>query len=147
MSSIAQAMAVEFATLGELVVISIGNVAFSVEFNVALRVSAEMLEAARTAKRAANDSNRRFRVAGHLQDVEAEKVALSRWNRAAPPRLKTQDVSVRPVGTQVAWRLGKTVAEIPYEAALTFSQWLRIRGKEARNNAKESANWLEIAKS
>lgn len=133
---------VDVSCRGELVILAIGNIVHSVEFDMALRMSAAMLASARIAKAAAGDLARKRRCGGTLTDASAEKSPPPRFGQELPARLKGFDVY--PSGTIVNLQLGSNVFGIPYDAALTISQWLRLRGKEARNTAGERGHWSVI---
>lgn len=140
--AIAQQMGVEVSTAGELVVLKIGNLGFSLHFATALKLSLELLESGRTVRRLFGQKTN-YRVAGALTDAAAEKVKPSRFAAKPPPELK--DVGAEACGRLVRLRLGAINADMPFEAALAMSQWLRIRGKEARNSINEKENWHRIA--
>lgn len=136
---------VEVMTRGELVVLAIGNVSWSMEFHFALRVAAELQMAGRIAKQAAGDESRRYRVLGSLTNATPDDIRVSRFVRTLPTRLQSEQVGATICGTQVRLRLGRTTAVMPYENALQLAGWLRVRGKEARNRSGEKAHWSKIA--
>jgi hypothetical protein len=136
---------VEVDCIGELVVLSVGNVERSMEFHTAIRVAAEMREAARLIKRQCNDQSRRYRTAGSLHDASAPRLPVSKFNRTLPERVKDKDIDAGTDGFQVVLRVQNTYMAMPYDAALTISQWIRVRGKEARNHAGEAAHWSQFA--
>ena len=56
--------------------------------------------------------------------------------------LSRQRLAVRAEGEHVVLTIGATDVKMPYEAALQLSQWLRVRGKEAKRNAGDlSRHW------
>lgn len=60
--------------------------------------------------------------------------------------LKPQQVSVTAEGELVALRIGGATIKLHYETAIQLSQWLRVRGKEAKRNAGDmSRHWSAIA--
>lgn len=135
---------VSVTSRGALVILAIGNVVRSLEFDVALRVAEEMSQAAKLAKRKCGDASRRYRTAGTLHDATAEKEAVSRFNRSTPERLS--EIEAYTDGFVVNLRVGRDILGIPYEAALTISQWIRLRAKEARNAVGETAHWSDLVK-
>lgn len=59
--------------------------------------------------------------------------------------LAKQRVEVAAEGEQVALTIGNSTLRMSYEAALQLSQWLRVRGKEAKRNAGDrSRHWSAI---
>lgn len=65
----------------------------------------------------------------------------------SPSRLMQQmRVEVAAEGEQVALTIGNSTLRMSYEAALQLSQWLRVRGKEAKRNAGDvSRHWSALA--
>jgi hypothetical protein len=49
-------------------------------------------------------------------------------------------------GSVVSVRLGDRCLGLPYVAAPQIAQWLRIRGKLARNAAGEKAHWSDLVR-
>jgi len=59
--------------------------------------------------------------------------------------LSKQRIAVDIEGELVKLSIGNTDIKMPYEAALQLSQWLRVRGKEAKRNAGDmSRHWSAI---
>jgi hypothetical protein len=143
---IARKMAVDVSQDGELVKLKIGELTYSLEFDLALRISALLLVEGRAARRIALGVNAfpRFRSEGVLTDLNASKKRRKRWETLAT-NLKNKDVSVVGQGATVSLRFGKQVMDLPWNGALAIAQWLRIHGKGARNQAGEKAHWSEIA--
>jgi hypothetical protein len=142
-------MAVSVSTAGELVVLAMGGAGVTMHFADALRVSALLLKHGREARRIDIGRMRSLlpvvRALGSMSDAAADKVAPSRWGRALPERYKGSEIFVRTAGKTVEIRFRTQQADLPWEAALQISQWLRVRGKEARNSINEKAKWAEIA--
>jgi hypothetical protein len=62
------------------------------------------------------------------------------------PLLAKQRMSVEIEGELVALTIGNAVIRMPYETALQLSQWLRVRGKEAKRLAgDQSRHWSAVA--
>ncbi len=62
------------------------------------------------------------------------------------PLLSKQRMSVEIEGELVKLTIGNSDIRMPYEAALQLSQWLRVRGKEAKRKAGDvSRHWSAIA--
>lgn len=67
-------------------------------------------------------------------------------SKVGSPLLKAQRISVEAVGDMVWLTIGNSRIEMPYEAALQLSQWLRVRGKEAKRRAGDtSRHWSAVA--
>jgi len=61
------------------------------------------------------------------------------------PVMKRDVVSVVAEGPNVVLHFGNTEVILPYETALQVSNWMRIRGKEAKSFAgDESRHWSTI---
>ena len=59
--------------------------------------------------------------------------------------LSKQRIAVDIEGELVKLSIGNTDIKMPYETALQLSQWLRVRGKEAKKNAGDiSRHWSAI---
>lgn len=55
-------------------------------------------------------------------------------------------MEVRTEGELVVLQVGNAELKMPYETALQLSQWLRVRGKEAKRLAGDSSrHWSAIA--
>jgi hypothetical protein len=62
------------------------------------------------------------------------------------PLLSRQHMSVATEGELVALTIGNATIKMPYETAIQLSQWLRVRGKEAKRMAGDSSrHWSAIA--
>jgi hypothetical protein len=60
--------------------------------------------------------------------------------------LKPEQVSVHAEGELVVVQVGGSTLKLHYEHAIQLSQWLRIRGKEAKRKAGDmSRHWSAIA--
>jgi len=61
---------------------------------------------------------------------------------APSPLLSKQRIAVECEGELVRLDIGNATIHLPYETALQLSQWLRVRGKEAKRNAGDmSRHW------
>ena len=59
--------------------------------------------------------------------------------------LSRQRIEVRAQGDMVVLSIGNSDITMPYEAAIQLSQWLRVRGKEAKRTAGDmSRHWSVI---
>lgn len=64
----------------------------------------------------------------------------------ARERLKLAQVGARCEGTLVAVRFGSAEAKLPYQAAFTISQWIRMRAKDSKRRACDLArHWSSIS--
>ena len=62
------------------------------------------------------------------------------------PLLSRQHISVSVEGEMVALTIGNATIKMPYETAIQLSQWLRVRGKEAKRFAGDmSRHWSAVA--
>jgi len=60
--------------------------------------------------------------------------------------LSQQRIDVSAEGDLVALTIGNATIKMPYETALQLSQWLRVRGKEAKRRAGDmSRHWSALA--
>lgn len=129
---------------GELVLLQISDFRASMEFSTALELSAALKSEARAAKRCAGDDSHRYSTMGVLRDAAADAPRPSRFAAKLPERLAAKSMRVAQEGSLVALTINRVTARMPYQAALQLSQWLRVRGKEARNAAGEAAHWSQI---
>jgi len=61
------------------------------------------------------------------------------------PLLSRQRMSVEARGDMVRLSIGNADIDMPYETAIQLSQWLRVRGKEAKRQAGDmSRHWSVI---
>lgn len=66
-------------------------------------------------------------------------------NAVNSPLLSRQRIAVRAEGERVVLTIGNSDITMPYEAALQLSQWLRVRGKEAKRTAGDvSRHWSAV---
>lgn len=66
-------------------------------------------------------------------------------NAVNSPLLSRQRIAVRADGERVVLTIGNSDITMPYEAALQLSQWLRVRGKEAKRTAGDvSRHWSAL---
>ena len=66
--------------------------------------------------------------------------------RSPSALLQRQRIEVRAEGELVVLQVGNAELKMPYETALQLSQWLRVRGKEAKRMAgDQSRHWSAIA--
>jgi hypothetical protein len=140
-----QRQAVAVMNVGELVVLTIGDFKRSLEFATALELAALMRREARYAKASAGDSAWRHNCAAVLSDLAAESRLQAKRARL-PERLNREQISVKAEGQIVRVTFGRTTAGIPYIVAAQIAQWLRLRGKIARNAANESAHWTKLVR-
>lgn len=62
------------------------------------------------------------------------------------PLLSPHKIEVLAEGELVVVKIGGTTLKIQYEDALKISQWIRVRAKEAKNNAGDkSRHWSGLA--
>lgn len=62
------------------------------------------------------------------------------------PLLSRQRIAVAVEGEMVKLSIGNADIRMPYETAIQLSQWLRVRGKEAKRTAGDmSRHWSAVA--
>lgn len=62
------------------------------------------------------------------------------------PLLSRQRIAVEARGDMVRLSIGNADIDMPYETAIQLSQWLRVRGKEAKRTAGDmSRHWSLVA--
>jgi hypothetical protein len=60
--------------------------------------------------------------------------------------LSRQRIAVDVRGELVRMTIGNVHIDMPYETAIQLSQWLRVRGKEAKRTAGDmSRHWSAVA--
>lgn len=63
-----------------------------------------------------------------------------------PPLAHLERIAVRAEGERVVLTIGNADITFDYETALKLSQWLRVRGKQAKRTAGDlSRHWSAIA--
>ena len=61
------------------------------------------------------------------------------------PLLSKQRIAVGIEGELVTLTIGNAEIKMPYETAIQLSQWLRVRGKEAKRQAGDmSRHWSVV---
>lgn len=139
---------VEVSSLGENVILRIGNVDLPMRYEHALDVSRWVRIEARHAK-SLTARPRTSRSLGIMHDADAKpekplpltggvaihvKPKLQNWRR--------EDVAAE--GRVVAITIGNTTIKLHFENALKVSQWLRVRAKEAMNRAGDMRHWSTV---
>jgi len=72
--------------------------------------------------------------------------ALLNPAQVGSPLLARQRISVGTEGELVTLTVGNDTLRMPYETALQLSQWLRVRGKQAKRQAGDmSRHWSAVA--
>lgn len=137
---------VEVSASGELVILCIGNMSFSIEFPLALQLAVAIRYHARLAKLNSGRDERGFHVVGVLHDASAQQPKRKRFIERLPELLRPRGLNVDTDGQLVVVTFGRTTLKLPYPAARTLAQWMRVRGKEAKLNAGEHRHWSEIAR-
>lgn len=137
---------IEVAARGELVVLTLGNLDFSIEFPLALALAASMRYHAAIAKANAGHEGRGLHVFGVLTDASAPAMRRRRFANSLPELLNPRGLDVRADGALVVVTIGRTTARLPYKTARIISQWIRVRGKEAKTSAGEPAHWSKIGR-
>lgn len=65
--------------------------------------------------------------------------------KVGSPLLSRQRIAVDSEGELVTLTIGNSTLKMPYETAIQLSQWLRVRGKEAKRRAgDQSRHWSVV---
>lgn len=146
-----QRLEVRVDSIGEDVVLTMGNVQWRMGFETALVLSAQLRRSAQQAKRFAGDLSRTYSLTGWLHDAERGINAGQPHNPLRVPdvareMLKRERIAVGTQGGCVVAQLGATEAKLPYQAAFPIAQWLRLRAKESKLRAGDvTRHWSAIA--
>lgn len=141
----------EVSANGEQVILRVGNVEIPMHFEQALDLSKWIRFEAALAKRGRNRA-KTVRSLGILRNLEAPldkalpdargglfgihvKAKAKSWHR--------EDV-VLEGRSLVAIKIGSKTLRLHFEKALTISQWLRVRAKEAQRTAGDTRHWSEV---
>lgn len=135
---------------GEHVVWQIGNTPIRLHYTVALDLSQEMRTVAALIKEQQGGAMT-TRSLGVLRDASPRRPSRLLTNTPRPNRgIIVRDPEVHKFvvfadGSLVAVSVRPHTLHLPFEAALTISQWLRVRAKESRNRAGDTRHWSEIS--
>lgn len=140
---------VQVQSLGEDVQLEMGNCQWRMHYEAALSLSTAMRKSAKVAKIAAGDMSRTIGVTGTLHDAEK---GINHGQPHTPNGVrKVKDMTtankmhVKTEGTLVLVKLGATEVKMPYQAAFTISQWIRLRAKESKQRAGDlNRHWSAI---
>jgi hypothetical protein len=144
LTNLLEATTVQVTQYGELVELAIGPEKWSMPFDVALSLAHALLTEGRVARKAAGYKGTNLRSSGLFTAEDKPKFRQNRWQRIAA-QLTKHRMHVQADGSNVDVTLGHSRYGVPFDAALTISQWLRIHGRAARNEAGEKASWVKIA--
>lgn len=145
MSDLLQKTGVSVTCRGELVILFFGSHGYSIEFPLALQIAAALHHEARMARLTAGMQIGGYRCLGTLTDANAAKPKRKRFMEKLPELLRCKHVGVKAEGSMVAFRVGTATRRMEYDSARTIAQWLRVKGREAKQNAGESRAWRDIA--
>ncbi len=136
------------ASFGENVTLEIGNWRRSMAYEVALLLSWWMQKHAREARKWTGNGAQ-LRTAGTMHDANRPNAGQP----FDPRRVRTVDAGLLKREQINVWRDGDTVAvafgademKLPYKAATTIAQWLRLRAKESKRRAGDvNRHWSVI---
>lgn len=126
------------ASVGETVTLEIGSWRRSMSYEVALLLSWWMQKHARAARKFAGHGAM-LRAAGTMHDAENPSAGQPfdplRVRSANTDWLKREQITTRSDGDTVAVCFGADEMKLPYKAATTIAQWLRMRAKESKRRA------------
>jgi hypothetical protein len=128
-----------------LVIVRLGGEAFSFEFDQALQIAAEMKYQARVAKLSTGNHERGIYCLGVLSDAEAKVRRPFKMIRV-PQLLLAKAIRLGTEGALVTLTVKGRTAKLDWASARELSQWIRIRGKEAKRNAGEAGHWSKFIK-
>ncbi len=128
----------------EFVILQVSGSVWRLHFPFALQISAAMKHEARVAKRATGLHLRLETALGTLHNATPEKQKPKRFMQTLPKILKAYEAAVEARGTSVFVKLGPCELGLPWEVCFILSQWIRLKGKEAKRNAGEMAHWSKV---
>lgn len=140
---------IEVASVRDRVNLEIGNWSRSMDYEVALLLSWWMQKHARAARKWAGHLGFALRASGTLHDANKPDAGQPfnplRVREVNADLLKLHQVTVRRDGQTVCVAFGADEVALPYQAALTIAQWLRLRAKESKRRAGDlSRHWSLI---
>jgi hypothetical protein len=144
-----QQLAVAVESIGENVRLRVGTSIFDFQYEVALQLSERMQGAAREARRF-DGVAAQFRVSGTLHDAERPNAGQPLTPGKSPnirvdDLLRAGNIDAVARGAVVVLTLRATSMDIPYAAAAQIAQWIRLRAKESKLRAGDSArHWSSI---
>lgn len=147
MSDLLRQHAVAVGCRGELVTLQLGNLEYAIEFDLALQCAAVMRHQTGIAKLNAGipTNVRGLQALGVLHDSSAPRAKRKRFIEVILPRLlRRKDLECYAEGQFVVLKIRRTVAKMPWPVTRKLSQWLRVRGKEAKRAAGEHAHWSQL---
>lgn len=127
------------ASVGETVTLEIGNWRRAMSYEVALMLSWWMQKHAREARKWAGNLGFATRVCGTLHDAEkpdaGQPFTPLGVRKVNADMLKLHQINTRQDGDAVVVSFGSDEVNLPYKAALTIAQWVRMRAKESKRRA------------
>lgn len=134
------AQLVKVDSVGEHVSLALGNWSRQIHYETAILLAHWMHVRGREAKRFTSRGGFSLQTTGTLHDAEkgpdaGQPFTFNRVRTVSRDLLKLDDIEVRQDGTNVALKFGNTEMAIPYAAAITISQWIRLRAKECKRRA------------
>lgn len=142
MSALFQQQRIAVTSVGENVVLEIGNWRRSMHYEVALLLSWWMHKHSRAARRWAGNGGFAMKACAVLTDAgkpdAGQPFTPGRVHPLNRDLLTLAQISVRQEGDAVAVKFGADEAKLPYKAALTISQWVRMRAKESKRRVGDT---------
>lgn len=143
---------VEVKSVGEDVVLVVGSWNCRLHFETAVLLAAWLDEAAREAKAWTGNSKRLLRGIGTLHDASnpnwlnvGQPFTPGGVPRVIRDLVKHEQIEVKAEGGTVTLTAGTASMNLPHEAAQQVSQWIRVRAKESKTRAGDTArHWSEI---
>lgn len=130
-------------------VLAMGSMRWTFGFETALKLSALMRLAAKDAKRFTGDTSHSYRVVGRLHDAgkgpDADQpFTPGKVYPVAREVISAPQIEVRQEQGVVCVRFKRDEAKLPYNAALTIAQWVRLRAKESKTRAGDKRHWSNV---
>lgn len=143
-------MAVEVRSEGEDVVLQVGNWSRRFSFEVATALSMQMDECARVARHWEGRRQRLLQANGTLHDANDDRYLTRGQPFHVLPQvnkdmLRLEQIDVRPRKGEIALEIAGATLGLPWQAALTISQWVRLRAKESQARAGDKRHWSKVA--
>lgn len=139
---------VQVRSTGEHVVLAFGNWRHELHYETAILLAYWMQRRARDAKRASGRMDRKLYGIGTLHDASAPPRDVFTPGKVFSVRrdvLKLAQIEVNVRGADVLLKFGHTEIGIPWSAALIIAQWIRLKAKEAKTRASDTArHWSKI---
>ncbi len=138
---------IEVASIGENVTLAIGNWRRVMQYEVALLLAAWVHKHARDARHEARGGFA-LRLCGSMHDANNPNAGQPDNPMHARPVhadiIKRNHIRVSRERDTVVVAFGADAITLPYKAATTIAQWVRLRAKESKARAGNVEHWSKI---